>query len=87
MSSGWRYGYDIVSMDKYIQCVSLYIPESFGVHGELDAEVTLTRCFMAKDLNGPHRPTHQVCRSKKISITFDLQGMRMMLSECQDCGV
>ena len=44
-------------------------------------------CFMAKDLNGPHRPAHQVWRSKKISITFDLQGMRMMLSECQDCGI
>ena len=34
VSSGWRYD-DTVLMNRYIQGDSLYIPERFGVEGEL----------------------------------------------------
>ena len=37
--------------------------------------------------NGFHCHTHQVWHRQKLSTTFDLQGMRMILSECEDCGV
>ena len=48
MSSGWRYDDDTVLMHRYIQGDSLYIPERFGVEGELYVEVTKTLFFMAK---------------------------------------
>ena len=76
VSTGWHYGYDTVLMHRDIQDDSPYIPERFGVHGELYVEVTITWCFTAKDLNGPHHHAHQVWRSWKKSLTVHLQGMK-----------
>ena len=71
--SGWHYGYDTDLMHRCIQGNSLYIPERFGVEGELYVEVTRTWCSMAKDWNWLHRHNQQVWRRIKISITFHLQ--------------
>ena len=48
VSSGWRYGYDIVLMHRRIQGNTLYKCEECGVDGILYIEVVKTSCFMAK---------------------------------------
>ena len=42
---------------------------------------------MAKQENGSQLDTHHVGRRQKLSITFHVQGLRMILSECEVCGV
>ena len=79
VSSGWGYDDDTVLMHRYIQGDSLYIPERFGVEGELYVEVTRTWCFMAKDLNWPHYHSQEVWRRQKLLTGFHLQGLRMIL--------
>ena len=39
MTSGWRSGYDTVSMHRHMQGASLYIPERFGADRTLYGEV------------------------------------------------
>ena len=41
-SSGWRFDDDTVLMHRCIQGDSLYIPERFGVEGELYVDATRT---------------------------------------------
>ena len=76
-----------VLMHRYIQGDSLYIPERFGVEGELYVEVTRTWCFMAKDLNWPHHHGQQVWCRRKLLTGFHLQGLRMILTDCEVCCV
>ena len=42
---------------------------------------------MAKHENGPHYDTHHVWCRWKLLIRFRVQGMRMILSELEVCGV
>ena len=78
---------DLVLMQSCIRRDILYTYEQFGVDRKLYVEVMMTWCLTAKEVNCFHRHAHQVWQNVKISITFDLQGMKMMLSECEDCGV
>ena len=78
---------DLVLMLRRIRGDTVDMYMHFGVDGKLYVEVIKTWCFMAKEKNGFHRHAHQTWRSRKISITFHLQGMKMILSECEDCGV
>ena len=87
VSSGWHCDDDTVLMHRYIQGDSLYIPERFGVEGELYVEVTRTWCFMAKDLNWPHHHGQQVWCRRKLLTGFHLQGLRMILTDCEVCCV
>ena len=79
MSSAWRYGYDTVLMQRRIQGETLYMCEQFGVDGKLYVGVIWTSALW---------------RSSKIKrtvtppgLTFHLQGLRMILTECEVCGV
>ena len=78
---------DLVLMHSCIRRDIIYTYEQFGVDRKLYVEVIKTWCFTAKEGNGFHCHAHQVWQNGKISIAFDLQGMKMMLSECEDCGV
>ena len=72
VSSGWRYD-DTVLMNRYIQGDSLYIPERFGVEGELYVcNWSYEDCFTAKDLNWPHHHGQQVWRRRKLLSDFHL---------------
>ena len=42
---------------------------------------------MAKHENGPHHDTNHVWHGQKLLITFYVQGLRMILSECAHYGV
>ena len=66
---------------------SLWNPERFGRDRKLYEEVMRTWCFAAKDLNWPLHCGQQVWCRIKISITFHLQGQRMILSDCEVDGV
>ena len=66
---------------------TLYTYVQFGVDGNLYVEVTKPWCLTAKEKKIFYRHSHHAWCSWKISITFDLQGMKMMLSECEDCAV
>ena len=66
---------------------SLSISERFGQDRKLYEEVMRTWCFTAKDLNWSLHHGQQVWRMIKISITFQPQGQRMILSDCEVGGV
>ena len=53
---------------------------------ELYVEVTRTWCFTAKDWNWPHHG-QQVWRRGKLLTGFHLQGLKMILSDCEVCCV
>ena len=87
VSSRQGYGYDTVLMHGGIQGDIVYMCDEFGVHGKLHVEVIRTWCFMAKHDNVPHHDTHHIWHRWKLLITFQLQGLRMILIECEVCGV
>ena len=78
---------DFVWMCRCIQGETVYMYEDFGGDGALHVEVIRTWCLTGKENNGVSRHAHQVWHSWKISVTFVLQGIKMILSECEDCGV
>ena len=78
---------DFEWMCRCIQGKTVYIYEEFCGDGALHVEVIRIWCLTAKGKNGVRRHAHQVWHSWMISITFVLQGMKMILSECEDCGV
>ena len=61
--------------------------EDFGGDGALHVEVIRTWCLTAKEKNGVGCQAHQVLHRWKISIICVLQGIKMIQSECEDCGV
>ena len=87
VSSRWHYQYDTVLMHGCIQGDIVYMCDEFGVHGKLYVEVIRTSCFMAKHENGSDHDTQHVWHGRKLLITFDVQGLRMILSELEVCGV
>ena len=48
MSSGWRYGYDTVLMNRHIQSKTLYMCDQFGVNGKMYVGAIKNSCFMVK---------------------------------------
>ena len=78
---------ELVLTLRRIQGDTIFMYVKFGIDGKLYVEVIKPWCFKAKENNGFHCPAHQVWRSWKISIAVDLQGMKMILRECEDCGV
>ena len=87
VSSRWRYGYGTILMERCIQGDTLYMCEQFDVDGKFYIEVIRSWWFMVKHQNGQYHHTHQVWRRWKLLITFHLQGHKMMLAECEDCGI
>ena len=79
--------FDKVLMHRSMQGDTLCIPEQFGGDGKLYVEVIRTLCFMAKLENGRHCPTDQIWHRWKLLISFHLQGLKMILSECDISGV
>ena len=76
VSSGWRYGYDTGGKLWQIWWsweIVCWSYEDMMVHSEWE------NCF--------NHHAHQVWGSQKLLTIFDLQGMRMILSEYEDCGV
>ena len=69
------------------QGVSLCIPERFGRDRKSYEVIMRTWCFTAKDLNWPLHRGQQVWHRVKISITFHLQGQRIILSDFEVGGV
>ena len=66
---------NLVMKCRPIQGNTIY---TLGRDGTLYVEVIKTWFLTAKGKNGFHRPAHQVWHSGKISITFNLQGMKMI---------
>ena len=87
VSNSWRDGFDTVLMQGGIQGDIVYMCDEFGSHRKLYVEVIRTWCFMARHENGPHHDTHHVWRRRKLLITFHVQGLRIILSELEVCGV
>ena len=87
VTSRWYYGYDTVLIHGGIQGDTVNICDEFDEDGKLYVEVIRTSCFMVKHENGPHHDTHLVWRRRKLLITFHSQGLRMIMSELEVCGV
>ena len=91
VSSGWRYAYDTVDAHifPYIQGDSPP-PHSWEIWWRWEIVCWTHKALMPHSEGKKMVSTITTTRydlALKISITFDLQGMKMILSECEDCGV
>ena len=81
VSSRWRYGSDTVLIHG-----GIHMCDEFDVDGKLYVEVLRTWCIMAWKWTAPWHPPC-LTLTPKLLITFHLQGLRMIMSELEVCGV
>ena len=75
VSIAWRYGYDTVLIHRYIGDGALYV------------EVIRTWCLTAKEKMASTVTPTRYDKSKCFELMFDLEVIKMILTECEDCGV